>query len=111
MQDSDYRHDGGSNRACLRDGRLIGWLVYSGPDRTNLRVVDRHGEKLVVERTNDGYTVRTENGELREPQPLSRDDPYYVELADDGALRVLVDGEGHLCVPLEDLERAKGNRS
>lgn len=101
----------GSNRACGPDGRLIGWLVYAGPGRTNLRVIDPHGERLVIERTDGGFTVRTEAGERREPRPVSGDDPFYVELADDGSVRVLVDGAGHLCVPLEDLERAKGNRS
>lgn len=104
-----YRHDGGSNRVCARDGRLIGWFVYAGPGRTNLRIVDRDGETLLIEHTDDGdVAVRTETGAPRALRPVTKDDPYYLELADDGSVRVLVDGSGHLCVPFEELERAKG---
>lgn len=105
-----YRHEGGSNRACDREGNLIGWLVFTGPDRSGLRVVDREGNELVIDRTAEEYTVRTESGEVRKPRTPTRDDPYYLGLADDGQIRVYVDGEGKLRVPLKEFERASGKR-
>jgi hypothetical protein len=109
MQDN-YQHGGGSNRAGDREGNLIGWLVFTDETRSAVRVVDRNGEPLLVERTDGGYVVRTATGEVRQPRPATLDDPFYLGVDDDGSVRVYVDGHGKLCVPLEDFERAIGKR-
>jgi len=104
----EYRHDGGSNRALDPDGNLIGWFVYTDDDRQNLELVDRQGERLTVERTAGAIVVRDQSGQVRVPQPMTLDDPFYLAVENDGGVVVYVDGRGNLLVPLEELRRAAG---
>lgn len=106
--DPEYRHDGGSNRAHDPEGNLIGWFVYTDNDRKNLELVDRHGARLTVERTAAGVVVRDDSGEVRVPEPVTLDDPFYLATDADGTVVVYVDGRGNLLVPLEELRRAAG---
>jgi hypothetical protein len=104
--DPEYRHDGGSNRAHDPDG--IGWFVYTDNERKNLELVDRQGAPLTVERAAGGIVVREQSGEVRIPQPVTLDDPFYLAVDSDGTVVVYVDGSGNLLVPLEELRRAAG---
>jgi hypothetical protein len=104
----EYRHDGGSNRASDGHGNLIGWFVYTGGDGQDLELVDRQGERLIVEKTADGIVVRSESGEVRVPRPATLDDPFYMGASSDGSVRVYVDGRGKLLAPIEELRQAAG---
>jgi hypothetical protein len=104
-----YRHDGGSNRALGPGGNLIGWFVYTDDERQDLQLVDRQGERLTVEKTDDGAVVRDQSGHVRIPQPVTLDDPFYLAFDSDGSVVVYVDGRGNLLVPLEELQRAAGD--
>ena len=98
----EYRHDGGSNRVGDGKGNLIGWFVYPDGEGKDLEIVDRQGERLIVEKTADGIVVRNESDEVRIQRPATPEDPFYMGLSADGGVKVYVDGRGNLLVPIEE---------